>query len=79
MKGKKIKQKSFYYVYLIKIMQKKGKKMKKSIAKNKKVLYKAFYRADLAQLVEQLICNHQVVCSSQTIGTIYFKDLGIKP
>ena len=44
--------------------------MKKSIAKRKKVVYKRFRKADLAQLVEQLICNHQVVCSSQTIGTI---------
>ena len=28
--------------------------------------------ADLAQLVEQLICNHQVVGSSPTVGSIFF-------
>ena len=27
--------------------------------------------ADLAQLVEQLICNHQVVGSSPTVGSIF--------
>ena len=36
------------------------------------LVYIYSYVADLAQLVEQLICNHQVVCSSQTIGTIFF-------
>ncbi len=33
-------------------------------------MYKSFDRAGLAQLVEQLICNHQVVSSSPTTGTI---------
>ena len=71
---------SYYYTTSSKPSQKKHLKInnfqkkyiffKKSLAFIFFIVYKQSHSADLAQLVEQLICNHQVVCSSQTIGTI---------
>ena len=37
------------------------------------------FHAGLAQLVEQLICNHQVADSNSATGTIYGKRTGKAP
>jgi hypothetical protein len=35
-------------------------------------MYPEFFLASLAQLVEQLICNQQVVGSTPTAGSIFY-------
>ena len=44
--------------------------MKKVVAIIFRIGYKSFHQAGIAQLVEQLICNHQVGSSSPSAGTI---------